>query len=267
MPVAGSWPSHARCGRFGCPTRCWVTVGLERWRNGLRAALRADHCGGLFPRRCVINGWKRWFQVSNDGGKICFAGWPRRMGDQSRSCTLGPRRSCPKLSVHRLLLCGDSVPNTRNSSERHRQDGLQDRFVSGHCPTRCCRPTKKSDLLLSSGPNRRGTLFVKSTSIWMISLRFVPAMSVSILWHRSKWNWPTAASQHPFSNLVAATPSKDVHLIFWVHSGMWALNTLNSVLLVSKTKKLLGGTEWVTRWGFVASKPHKRPTSGGHWDS
>ena len=32
--VAESWPNHARCGRFGCPTRCWVTVGPERWRNG-----------------------------------------------------------------------------------------------------------------------------------------------------------------------------------------------------------------------------------------
>ena len=143
MPVAGSWPSHARCGRFGCPTRCWVTVDLERWRvNGSASPASGRSLGGLFPRRCVINGWKRWFQVSNDGGKICFAGWPRRMGDQSRSCTRGPRRLRPKLSVHRLLLCGDSVPNTRNSSERHRQDGLQDRFVSGHCPTRCCRPTK-----------------------------------------------------------------------------------------------------------------------------
>ena len=92
-------------------------------------------------------------------------------------------------------------------------------------------------------------------------------MIVSTLWHRSKWNWPTAVSQFPFSDLGAATPSKDVHLIFWVHLGTWGLNTSSNLPLVSRMKMLLGDTGWEMRWAFVASKQLKSPSCGALGDS
>jgi len=89
-------------------------------------------------------------------------------------------------------------------------------------------------------------------------------MSVSIPWHRSKLNWPTAAFPHLFGVLVAGTWLRDALLIFWVHWGPSVLNTSNNIHLVSKMKMLLGDTEWETRWAFVGLRRLKNPHCVAH---